>query len=342
MLPRKSPVSQQDIDAGGATESRLAPVQVRPAPSAVWRAKPAPQAQARSKPSTKPPAVSVVIPTLNEARNLEHVLPALPEALHEVILVDGGSSDDTLEVAQRLRPSIRITRQTRSGKGNALACGFAASSGDIIVMLDADGSADPDEIMRFVDALVDGADFAKGSRFLAGGGSADITRIRSLGNRCLGLLVNLGFRSAYTDLCYGYNAFWAATCLPVLELEWTAPAPEDGDGRLWGDGFEIETLINIRVAEAGLNVVEVPSFELSRRHGVSNLNAPRDGLRVLRTIITEYRSARARRRMRRFESRQQPMAADERTTTRRERVHVPRDARRPQPRGLSRLRQLLM
>jgi len=111
----------------------------------------------------------VVIPTLNEARNLEHVLPALPEALHEVILVDGGSSDDTLEVAQRLRPSIRITRQTRSGKGNALACGFAACSGDIIVMLDADGSADPDEITRFVDALVDGADFAKGSRFLADG-----------------------------------------------------------------------------------------------------------------------------------------------------------------------------
>lgn len=310
MLPKKRPTRQQDIDAGGATESGLAPVPVRPvrpAPSAVWRAKPAPQAQARSKPSTKPPAVSVVIPTLNEARNLEHVLPALPEALHEVILVDGGSSDDTLEVAERLHPSIRITRQTRSGKGNALACGFAACSGDIIVMLDADGSADPDEIMRFVDALVDGADFAKGSRFLAGGGSADITRIRSLGNRCLGLLVNLGFRSAYTDLCYGYNAFWAAKCLPVLELEWTAPAPEDGDGRLWGDGFEIETLINIRIAEAGLNVVEVPSFELSRRHGVSNLNAARDGLRVLRTIVGEYRSARARRRMRRFESHSQPM-----------------------------------
>jgi glycosyltransferase involved in cell wall biosynthesis len=310
MLPSKRPRSQQDIDRDRATESCLAPVPVRPVrppPSAVWRAKPAPQAQARSKPSTKPPAVSVVIPTLNEARNLEHVLPALPEALHEVILVDGGSSDDTLEVAERLLPSIRITRQTRSGKGNALACGFAACSGDIIVMLDADGSADPDEIMRFVDALVDGADFAKGSRFLADGGSADITRIRSLGNRCLGLLVNLVFRSAYTDLCYGYNAFWAATCLPVLELEWTAPSPEDGDGRLWGDGFEIETLINIRVAEAGLNVVEVPSFELSRRHGVSNLNAPRDGLRVLRTIITEYRSARARRRLRRFESHSQPM-----------------------------------
>jgi len=299
VLPRKRPISQQDIDAGGATESRLAPVQVRPVrppPSAVWRAKPAPQAQARSKPSTKPPAVSVVIPTLNEARNLEHVLPALPEALHEVILVDGGSSDDTLEVAERLRPSIRITRQTRSGKGNALACGFAACSGDIIVMLDADGSADPDEIMRFVDALVDGADFAKGSRFLAGGGSADITRIRSLGNRCLGLLVNLGFRSAYTDLCYGYNACWAASCLPVLELEWTAPAPEDGDGRLWGDGFEIETLINIRVAKAGLTVVEVPSYELSRLHGVSNLNAPKDGLRVLRTIVSEARRARRLRR----------------------------------------------
>jgi len=305
MLPRERPTSQHDVDAYEAPESRPAPVPVRPAPSAVWRAKSGQQKAARTRLSEGSPAVSVVIPTLNEARNLEHVLPALPAGLHEVILVDGGSSDDTLEVARRLRPSIRITRQTRSGKGNAMACGFAACSGDIIVMLDADGSADPDEIVRFVDALIDGADFAKGSRFLAGGGSEDITRVRSLGNRCLGLLVNLVFRSAYTDLCYGYNAFWAATCLPVVELEWTAPAPEDGDGRLWGDGFEIETLINIRVADAGLNVVEVPSYEPSRLHGVSNLNAVTDGLRVLRTIISERWRARARRAVSRRRSRLQ-------------------------------------
>jgi glycosyltransferase involved in cell wall biosynthesis len=239
-----------------------------------------------------------VIPTLNEAKNLEHVLRELPDGLFEVVLVDGGSTDATVATARRLRPDVRVVSQTRCGKGNALACGFAACSGDIIVMLDADGSADPAEIARFVDALVAGADFAKGSRFLTDGGSADITRVRSLGNRCLSLLVNTLFRSKYSDLCYGYNAFWSAACLPVFDLEWESPRP-DGDGRLWGDGFEIETLINIRVAESNLTVVEVPSYERSRLHGVSNLNAVTDGCRVLRTILTERRRMRSAARPRR-------------------------------------------
>ena len=237
------------------------------------------------------PRVTVVIPALNEAKNLEHVLPALPGDLFEVILVDGASLDGTVETAQRLRPDVRVVHQTRSGKGNALACGFAASRGDIIVMLDADGSADPQEIPRFVDALLGGADFAKGSRRLQGGGSADITRIRSAGNRLLSLLVNHMCESDYTDLCYGYNAFWASTCLPILGLNWRSP-PTTGDGRLWGDGFEIETLIHMRIARAGLRVVEVPSYERPRLHGVSNLNAPRDGMRVLRTILIEGSRAR--------------------------------------------------
>jgi glycosyltransferase involved in cell wall biosynthesis len=238
------------------------------------------------------PRVSVVIPARNEARNLEALLPSLPAGLFEVVLVDGASNDETIEVARRLRPDVRVVTQTRTGKGNALACGFAACRGDAIVMLDADGSADPAEITRFVDALVAGADFAKGSRGLDGGGSDDITLLRSAGNRFLGFVVNALCGSDYTDLCYGYNAFWAASCLPVLDLDWETPA-RPGVGRCpWGDGFEIETLIHLRVAEAGLAVVEVPSHELSRVHGVSNLNAPRDGLRVLWTILVEVRRGR--------------------------------------------------
>ena len=131
------------------------------------------------------PKVSVVIPTLNEARNLPHVFAKLPAGLHEVIVVDGNSVDDTVATARRLRPDIRIVMQNRSGKGNALACGFAAATGDIIAMVDADGSADPAEIPQFVKALLDGADFAKGTRFADGGGSSDITRLRRIGNRML-------------------------------------------------------------------------------------------------------------------------------------------------------------
>jgi glycosyltransferase involved in cell wall biosynthesis len=228
-----------------------------------------------------------VIPALNEAKNLELVLPALPDSLFEVVLVDGASTDGTIEVAKRLRPDVRAIRQSRTGKGNALACGFAACRGDIIVMLDADGSADPGEIARFVHVLLNGADFAKGSRFIKGGGSADLTRFRRLGNRFLMLLVNALCGTSYSDLCYGYNAFWADRCLGVLGLDWFSPATLGNDGRLWGDGFEIETLINIRVSAAGLRIAEVPSYEHRRLHGVSNLNAVRDGLRVLRTIFRE-------------------------------------------------------
>ena len=237
------------------------------------------------------PRVSVVIPALNEARNLPHVFAQIPGNVHEVILVDGHSVDDTVAVARQLRPDVRVVTQSRTGKGNAMACGFAVATGDIIAMVDADGSADPREIPRFVRALMDGADFAKGTRSGDGGGSDDLTRLRQTGNRLLSGLFNLCYRTRYSDLCYGYNVFWRS-CLPVLSLDSTS-APRDGDdGRLWGDGFEIETLIHIRVAKSGLKVTEVPSLEHHRIHGVSNLSAFSDGLRVLRTIFAERRRSR--------------------------------------------------
>jgi glycosyltransferase involved in cell wall biosynthesis len=236
------------------------------------------------------PRVSVVIPALNEALNLPYVFARIPEDIHEIILVDGYSEDDTVPVARRLSPDVRVINQTRKGKGNALACGLAAATGDIIAMIDADGSADPQEIPSFVDALLDGADFAKGTRYAKGGGSNDITRLRSLGNRLLTSLFNLCHRARYSDLCYGYNVFWRQHT-PVLGLDATAVSPGDGTEQRWGDGFEVETLIHIRVAKAGLAVAEVPSFEHARIHGVSNLNAFSDGIRVLRTILTERRQA---------------------------------------------------
>src|SRR5262249_23215381 len=160
--------------------------------------------------------------------------------------------DDTVQVARELWPDVRVVMQTRTGKGNALACGFAAATGDIIAMIDADGSADPGEIPQFVRALVDGADFAKGTRFAAGGGSHDITRLRNLGNRALSNLVNLFYGTRYTDLCYGFNVFWRRI-VPDLGLDATSSLADGG--QLWGDGFEVETLINVRVAAAGLLVI---------------------------------------------------------------------------------------
>jgi glycosyltransferase involved in cell wall biosynthesis len=237
------------------------------------------------------PSVSVVVPALNEARNIPHVFERIPQDVHEVILVDGFSVDGTVAVARELMPDVRILRQTRMGKGNAVACGVAAATGDIIAMVDADGSADPAEIPRFVEALLAGADFAKGSRFLEGGGSSDITRLRTFGNHLLTTFFDKCYGRNYTDLCYGFNAFWRRHA-PVIGLDATSPAPTNGDGRLWGDGFEVETLIHVRVAKAGLIVTEVPSFEHPRLHGASNLSAFRDGRRVLKTILSERRGIR--------------------------------------------------
>jgi glycosyltransferase involved in cell wall biosynthesis len=219
-----------------------------------------------------PASVSVVIPTLNEAANLPHVLALIPSIVDEIVLVDGHSRDDTIAVARMARPDVRVVLQNGRGKGNALACGFAAASGDIIVMMDADASNDPAEIPAFVAALLAGSDFAKGSRYAVGGASADITPLRAFGNQLLSVAVNVLFRTRYTDLCYGYNAFWRH-CLPYMSVTC--------------DGFEVETLINVRIARAGLAVSEVASVEHARMHGESKLNAVRDGLRIARMIIRE-------------------------------------------------------
>ena len=221
--------------------------------------------------------VSVIIPTLNEEGSLAWVLENLPIWVDEVVVVDGLSTDATELLARRMRPDAKVVHQHRRGKGAALRAGFAAATGDIIVMIDADGSNDPAEIPRFVEALLAGNDFAKGSRFTDGGYSHDITPLRSGGNRALGLMVNVLFRTHYTDLCYGYNAFWRH-CLPDMNVTCT--------------GFEVETLINVRVARAGLSVAEVPSIEHTRLHGESNLRAVRDGFRVLRAILGERLSRR--------------------------------------------------
>lgn len=218
------------------------------------------------------PKVSVVVPALNEAANLPHVFGTLPDWIHELVLVDGRSTDDTVEVARGLRPELKVVTQDGRGKGDALIAGFAACSGDIVVMIDADGSTDGREIIRFVGALAGGADFAKGSRFANGGGTDDMTRLRQLGNRFLNVLVNRMFSTRLTDLCYGYNAFWARH-LDVLALDCR--------------GFEVETLMTIRAAKAGLRIQEIPSYEWTRLHGASNLRAVRDGWRILKVIVRE-------------------------------------------------------
>jgi glycosyltransferase involved in cell wall biosynthesis len=218
------------------------------------------------------PRVSVVIPALNGALNLPLFFSRLPQELFEVMLVDGGSVDDTTAVARALRPNVRVVRQSRRGKGAGLRTCRPAWR------LHRDdphrrGSTDPAEMPAFVAARRSGVDFAEGTQ-LTGGGSAEITPLRRPGNRALNGLVNVLDGKRYTDLCNGYNAFWRH-CLDALELH---PGADDKDaGMRCGDGFEIETVSNTGVARTWLTVAEVTSFERLRIPGESNLNATRDG-----------------------------------------------------------------
>jgi glycosyltransferase involved in cell wall biosynthesis len=216
--------------------------------------------------------VSVVIPALNEAENLPHVLPRIPQWVHEVILVDGYSVDDTVEIARQLMPTIRIIWQDGNGKGAALRSGVKAATGDIVIMLDADGSTDPSEIPAFVGALLAGADLVKGSRFVQGGGTADMPPLRQWGNWGFVVLANVLFGTRFSDITYGYRGAWRH-CLDQLALEI--------------DGWENETVGNIRAARVGLRVAEVPSFEYRRIGGEAKLQTFPAGWVILKGMLAE-------------------------------------------------------
>ncbi|GAA2121607.1 hypothetical protein GCM10009759_71490 [Kitasatospora saccharophila] len=217
-------------------------------------------------------SVSLVVPARDEARNIPWVFEQIPSCVDEVILVDGSSRDATVAMARACRPAVRSVGQGAPGKGNALRAGFAAATGEYVVMIDADGSMWPGEIPHFLHFLDHGYDFVKGSRRMAGGGSLDLTPLRALGNKALLLVVNRLYGALLTDLCYGYCAF-RRDFLAELDLRAT--------------GFEIEAEMVAHALRSGLRIAEVPSLELPRRSGRSHLHAVSDGRRVLRTLLAE-------------------------------------------------------
>jgi glycosyltransferase involved in cell wall biosynthesis len=223
--------------------------------------------------------ISVVVPAMNEERNIAWVLERIPPYVDEVLLVDGHSTDDTVGVARQVRPDVRVVAQRGCGKGAAMRTGFEDAVGDYVVVLDADGSMDPGEIDYYVSALDDGYDLVKGSRELPGSGSMDLTPLRRWGNHVLVTTVNVTWGSEFTDLCYGYLAFRRDRL---------------DDLALTGRGFEIEAEITINAMDAGLRIAEVPTVELSRHYGTSHLNAWRDGRRILGFLTRARLSPRSR------------------------------------------------
>ncbi|GAA4794093.1 glycosyltransferase family 2 protein [Streptomyces sanyensis] len=241
---------------------------------------PAPHPLRRAEDRTPPPCtVSLVVPARNEARNIPWVFEQIPDCVDEVLLIDGDSSDATVRMAAECMPGVRLLPQSGPGKGNALRTGFLAARGEYVVMMDADGSMSPAEIPHFLHFLQHGYDFVKGSRFVAGGGSLDLTRIRRLGNRGLLSVVNRLYGASLTDLCYGFCAF-RRPFLDQLDLH--------------AVGFEIEAEMIVHALRSGLRIAEVPSLELPRRSGSSNLHAVSDGTRILRTLLSERPGAHPR------------------------------------------------
>jgi len=220
--------------------------------------------------------VTVIIPTFNEEKSIAEVIRELNQiGYHNVLVVDGNSKDRTAEIATQYGANVIF--QDGKGKGAALRQVFENDylMGDVVVMMDGDGSMDPKEIPLLIKALALGADLVKGSRFLPDGYSEDMTLIRRAGNRFFVSLVNRFWSAGYTDLCYGFGAFRKSALKKLYP-------------HLKSKNFEIETEIFIKTKKLGLKTVEIPSVELRRRHGKSNLRAIPDGLGILFTIIREF------------------------------------------------------
>ncbi len=215
--------------------------------------------------------VSVVIPTLNEEKNLPIVLKELKEmkCVSEIVVVDGYSGDGTVKIARKFGCRILYDRK---GKGSALRAGMKAAKGDVVINMDADCSMIPREILLLKAGIEAGYDVCMGSRFIQGGGTEDMPIFRKLGNKFFVSIVNLFWHKKYSDLCYGYRAF-RKSAVRKLELK--------------RDGFGIETEISIKAAKGELKVLEVPSFEKARKYGKGNLRSFRDGWNILKTIICE-------------------------------------------------------
>ena len=217
--------------------------------------------------------VTVLIFTLNEEENLPHVLPGIPDWVDEVLLVDGHSSDGTVRVARLLSPKVRVVFQPGNGKGDALRYGVQQATGDIIVTLDADGETDPEDMSRFLEPLLQGYDFVKGSRFRSGllGG---LSLHRTAGNLFLASVFNALFLTRYTDICSGYNAFWK-------EGIRKAGLPTEGD-------FAAEPVMHARARKGGLKVKEVGHRDAGRIAGKAKVPLwAEHGLWVLKTIVQE-------------------------------------------------------
>ena len=217
------------------------------------------------------PRVTVLICSLNEEATIASVLSEVPSWVHEILLVDGNSTDDTVDKARHVRPDIHVVYQPGKGKGEAIRYGVQKASGDIIVTLDADGQTDPGEMPKFIEPILNGYDWAKGSR-LTCGRPLNMPWHRWLGNRVLAVTSNILYGTRYTDICSGYNAFRKGA-FQDLKLSY--------------DSFEMEQQMLVKVKKMGMKVTEVAHLDAGRIDGVSKISSVKQGFIDWFVIIGE-------------------------------------------------------
>ncbi|HEY0890783.1 MAG TPA: glycosyltransferase family 2 protein [Nocardioides sp.] len=226
--------------------------------------------------------VSVVLPVRDQATSVALVLRQLSgDLVHQIVIVDRESSDGTLEAARSVRPDATIRRLPRTaGRRLALAEGFAAATGDVVVTLPVDGSADPTEIERYVAALAAGADFVKGSRVVVGGGSTALSPLTIVWLRLLSWFANRITGAGFTDVAHASFALWTHYARELDLAGLGGRRPHD---------TVVDVLFACRVAAAGAAVVEVPSTERVRLFGSRPQRLP--AFRLLHALWRERRAA---------------------------------------------------
>jgi glycosyltransferase involved in cell wall biosynthesis len=220
--------------------------------------------------------VSVVIPARNEEetlpwvlRDLNDTIANLPHHDFEVICVDDHSTDATATIAKQLGATV-VNNVGRRGKGRALRAGFERVNGEVIVMLDADYSHQPEELPLFLQALTGDVGLVVGSRVF--GGSDEYTHVRALGNVFLSAALGLSTRRYLSDALNGYKAFRRDV---FTDFTYTSTA------------FEIEIELIANALRKGYRVVECSSHERVRAGGEMKSKVIRHGTRFLLRIIWE-------------------------------------------------------
>jgi glycosyltransferase involved in cell wall biosynthesis len=218
------------------------------------------------------PRISLIIPARNEADCLPDVLRELPfDMIHEVIVVDGYSTDGTVDVVNALAlPKVKVIAQMGRGFGMAILTGIRRSEGDLITIFDADGSFNPAALPLLLQRINDGYDMVYCSRYMPDSGSDDDTFIRLVGNTIFTFLLRLMFRVQLSDALFYF-------CMGKKEVyEYIDPRSAD---------FSLCIEVPVKVHRMGFRYTEVPMRERPRAAGESKVNAIWDGIRILKTMI---------------------------------------------------------